>query len=109
MIEENFIMLLVAGALLAMLLMSLATRVGECSLLGYVLLGFGIPIGLQAYLSNVLWIQYLTTPFWILSLALIMSDWFERYEWIEILLGVPKEKRWRADNQGSNQKVKTHG
>lgn len=106
MIEENFIMLLVAGAGLAMVLMSLATRVGECSLLGLIFVAFGVPVTCQSYFSNLFWGRAIGTPMLLLGLTLIASDWFEKYEWIEIILGIPSEHRWKNRNQDSTENVR---
>ncbi len=60
--------------------------VNGLSLIGSILVSFGLPIGWQAYLSNVLWLQYLAAPFWILGLVLILIDLSNKEEWIEKLM-----------------------
>jgi len=73
-------------------------------LIGAVLLGFGMPIAWQAHLSNVFWLEVFAFPVYSLGILCILSDIFHWYEWVQIVLGVPPDKRWRADNQGSEQK-----
>lgn len=53
------------------------------TLLGSILVSFGMPIGWQAHLSRVLWLQYLVAPFWILGLVMILIDLSNKEEWIE--------------------------
>jgi len=57
--------------------------VNGLTLMGSILVSFGMPISWQAHLSNVPWLKYLAAPFWILGLVLILIDLSNKEEWIE--------------------------
>ncbi len=70
-------------------------------LIGAVLVAFAMPIGFYGFLGNHLSSKIIAIPLFLLGVLCILSDIFQWYEWVQIVIGVPPEKRWRKKDPSS--------
>ncbi len=58
------------------------------SLIGAILLSFGVPIGYQGFLSNNQGSQLVAVPLLLIGLGLVLIDLFDKEHWLNPLLGI---------------------